>query len=106
MVEELRIGGDGELVDPAPIAPRERDGTGRSRQSGLRPIRSDGTVLDTMPLPECRSRQSVPPSIMFSRGGRQYDASSFRAGDLPRTLPVVDAIAVDDQGRLWICRTS
>jgi hypothetical protein len=135
-------------------------------------------VLDTLPMPECRSRQSVPPSITFSRGGRfgmvlrtpflavpqtlymadghawcaprdayfvmriragsldtlvtverqvparpvprdtlrkeirgleaaarRYGESSFRPGDLPSTLPVIEAIAIDDQGRLWIRRT-
>jgi hypothetical protein len=172
------IARDGGLLDPVRMAPRESEPGGSERRSGVRRIRADGAVLDTLPLPPCRSRQGVPPSITFSRGGqlgmvlrmpflappqmvytadghawcaprdvyfvarfragsldtlvtverqvraraisrdtlrktiqgieaaaRRYGESSFRAGDLPSTLPVIEAVAVDDQGRLWIRRT-
>jgi hypothetical protein len=169
------IATDGGLVDPVRIAARDAASVAERRRWGVRRIRSDGAVVDTLPLPTCRSRQSTPPSITFSRGGRsgmvlampfvappqtvftadghawcaprdayvvarfragsldtlvtverqvrarpiprdtlrkeiegleaaarQYGESSFRAGDLPSTLPVIEAIAIDDAGRLWI----
>lgn len=45
--------------------------------------------------------------IIAALGGtaKNYGGSSFREGDLPSTLPVIERIAVDDQDRLWIRRT-
>lgn len=174
------IAPDGGLLDPVRIVPPGGvpASSGEPRATGIRHIRADGTVADTVVIPDCGFRHARPRSIVYGREGRvgmvlyipflamprtvlsddghawcspmdeylavrfragssdtlavvqkavrapripadtlrktiegirgaerNYGPSSYRDGDLPSTWPVIAAIAVDDQGRLWIRRT-
>lgn len=180
------IAPDGGLLDPVRMVPSGGGpvSSGEPRATGIRHIRADGTVTDTVAIPDCGFRSARPRSIVFGREGRvgmvgmvgmvlympflpmprtvlssdghawcspmdehlavrfrarssdtlsmvrksvrapripedalrktiesiraterNYGPSNYRDGDLPSTWPVIAAIAVDDQSRLWIRRT-
>jgi hypothetical protein len=91
------VDAEGRILDPI-MVPVATPGANGSRWEGrLQRVRSDGTIVDTVALPECEQRQPpVTRSFTGSTSGPRGGGGSYAIPFVPRAVR-----AFDGKGGIW-----